>query len=190
MMNSDVYGYYIIKATEMQQTYGKELLTIFWFFCMELDWKIHVVKCKNFRDEHFRGMKFATQISPKCRCIYSFVNKFCIGRGWRPRQPVCAMFFGSSRRRPLRFGGAILLTDLRFGGIYINWWILAARGFFSSLILASWQRLSRKRTNHIRNRVAKWSESIYPSQQKSHLPPGGRLSPVPICLQNRNASEI
>ena len=52
-MNSDVYGYYIIKATEMQQTYGKELLTIFRFFCMELDWKIHVVKCKNFRDEHF-----------------------------------------------------------------------------------------------------------------------------------------
>ena len=30
-MNSDVYGYYIIKAAEMQQTYGKELLTIFDF---------------------------------------------------------------------------------------------------------------------------------------------------------------
>ena len=29
MMNSDVYDYYIIKAAEMQQTYGKELLTIF-----------------------------------------------------------------------------------------------------------------------------------------------------------------
>ena len=34
------------------------------------------------------------------------------GRGWRPRQPVCTVFFGSSRRRPLPCGGSNLSVVL------------------------------------------------------------------------------
>ena len=61
MMESVEYDYYIIKVTEMQRTYGKESFTIFRFFCMKLDWKIYVVKCRNLQRQTLFVKYFALE---------------------------------------------------------------------------------------------------------------------------------
>ena len=61
MMESVEYEYYITKVIEMQLTYGKELFTIFRFFCMKRDWKIYVVKCKKLQRQTLFVKYFALE---------------------------------------------------------------------------------------------------------------------------------